>query len=121
LADASELTQSARDVRLDQRQVASAKGQHGDRGRASVALRLRREAGCHAGAEMAPMTDARRIARVLMDVAFACPAAILVAFVDDPGWLSSGRAKRICARWCAKAAFWPAGPSRSASRSPQSC
>jgi hypothetical protein len=33
---------------------------------------------------MAPMTDARRIARVLMDVAFACPAAILVAFVDDP-------------------------------------
>jgi len=33
---------------------------------------------------MAPMTDARRIARVLMDVAFACPAAILIAFVDDP-------------------------------------
>jgi hypothetical protein len=30
------------------------------------------------------MTDARRIAQTLMDDSFACPAAILVAFVDDP-------------------------------------
>lgn len=33
---------------------------------------------------MVSVTDARRIARVLMDDTFACPAAILVAFVDDP-------------------------------------
>jgi hypothetical protein len=33
---------------------------------------------------MVSVTDARRIARVLMDDTFACPAAILVAFLDDP-------------------------------------
>lgn len=33
---------------------------------------------------MVSVTDARRIAQVLMDDTFACPAAILVAFVDDP-------------------------------------
>jgi hypothetical protein len=33
---------------------------------------------------MVPVMDARRVARALMDDAFACPAAILVASVDDP-------------------------------------
>lgn len=33
---------------------------------------------------MVSVTDARRIARVLMDVASACPAAIRVAFIDKP-------------------------------------
>jgi hypothetical protein len=33
---------------------------------------------------MVSVTDAPRIARVLMDDTFACPAAILVAFLDDP-------------------------------------
>lgn len=30
------------------------------------------------------MSDAAKVARALMDDTFACPAAILVAFVDDP-------------------------------------
>ena len=30
------------------------------------------------------MTDARRIAQTLIDDSFACPAAILVALIDDP-------------------------------------
>lgn len=66
-------------LRQRKRSEARQEGQPLDRHHRCGACRRLRAAGGHA------VNDATRIAGELMDDTFACPAAILVALVDDPG------------------------------------